>query len=72
MQLKVYGEKTRYPYREKIKFEMLLLLAKMKGYERHFEWYFYVIKYCLHYLGIKLFFHELSSSYSFCEDFDQG
>lgn len=54
-----------------MKFEMLLL-AEMEVYERHFEWYFYLIKYCLHYFCIKSSFHVLSNPYSFCEAFDQG
>lgn len=52
MLLKVHRENTRFSYWEIIKFEMMLL-AEMKGYERHSEWYFYVIKYCLCYFWIQ-------------------
>lgn len=50
---------------------MLLLLAEMKGQERHSEQYFCIIKYCLHYFCIKSCLCVLSNPYSFCKASDQ-
>jgi len=40
------AQRKGVPTEKKIKFEILFLLPEMKGYERHFEWYFCVVKYC--------------------------